>query len=221
MKKRCAKEALRFIQDGMIVGLGGGSTIAHLVDFLKEANLNVKIVTPSFQTEQLCIEKGLCVLATHSVSSVDVAFDGCDEVDSHFHALKSGGGIHTREKIIGNMAKNYIILADEVKYAKELAFTHPVVLEVVKDAYASVVQQVVALGGSVQIRQSANKDGGILSDQGLLIVDAMFNREKVLDVKQLYEDLIHIVGILEVSLFINQVTKVLIVKEDRVDLIEK
>ncbi len=221
MKKKCAKAAIAYISNGMTIGLGGGRTIAHLIDYIKEENLDVKVVTPSFDTELLCVQQGLHIVPTHSVSHVDVAFDGCNEVDSNFFALKTGGGIHTREKIIGEMADEYIILADEEKYCEQLAFNHPIVVEIVKDAYASVCKQIHTLGGTTAIRSSGNKDGGILSDQGLLLVEATFNQKDVKDVKQLYEDLIRMVGVLEVSLFISQITKVLIAKENEIEVKEK
>ena len=107
MKKKCAKEALRYIKNNTIIGLGGGSTISYLISFIKEAGLNIEVVTPSFKTASLCIENGLKVIPTWSVSKISVAFDGCDEVDENLTALKSGGGIHTNEKIIATMADDY------------------------------------------------------------------------------------------------------------------
>lgn len=221
MKKQCAKEALKLIENHSVIGLGGGTTIAYLIDEIKAAGLDVKIVTPSFQTQQLCIEKGLHVIPTESVDCVDVAFDGCDEVDDAFCALKSGGGIHTKEKIIGSMAKDYILLVDEGKVYPTLAFEHPIVLEIVKDAYRSVIKQVESLGGTCQLRTSSNKDGGIISDQGLLLLDAMFDQARVSNIKQLHDDLMSIVGVLEISLFYQVVTKVLIARPDGFELRER
>ena len=108
MKERCAREALQYIQDGMIIGLGGGSTIAHLARFVKESGKQLQIVTPSQETEALCVELGLPLLPLRQVAHVDIAFDGCDEADRRLYALKSGGGIHVREKLIANMADTYI-----------------------------------------------------------------------------------------------------------------
>ena len=127
MKKRCANEALRYIKDNTIIGLGGGSTLSYLISFIKEAGLNIEVVTPSFKTASLCIENGLKVLPTWSVNKISVAFDGCDEVDENLIALKSGGGIHTKEKIIATMADDYILLVDESKVVKRLEFKYPIV----------------------------------------------------------------------------------------------
>ena len=119
MKKKCAKEALRYIKNNTIIGLGGGSTISYLISFIKEAGLNIEVVTPSFKTASLCIENGLKVIPTWSVSKISVAFDGCDEVDENLTALKSGGGIHTNEKIIATMADDYILLVDSDDFLKK------------------------------------------------------------------------------------------------------
>ena len=116
MKKRSAKAALELIEDGMVVGLGGGETIGYLVEYLSQSHKDVKIVTPSFATEQACIQAGLELLPLWSVGHVDLSFDGCDEVDQNMNALKSGGAIHTREKLIASMSDRYILLIDESKY---------------------------------------------------------------------------------------------------------
>ncbi len=103
MKKRCAEKAMEYIKNNSIIGLGGGSTIGYLIDFIKESGLNVKVVTPSFATEKLCHEKKIEILPLWSVNHIDTAFDGCDEIDFNLNALKSCGAINTKEKIIGQM----------------------------------------------------------------------------------------------------------------------
>ena len=159
MKKKCAREALKFIKDNSIIGLGGGSTIGFLVEYIKEAGYKVKVVTPSMKTELLCIENGIEVIPTWGVSKVSVAFDGCDEVDKDLNALKSGGGIHTKEKIIASMAEEYILLVDESKVVDKLDFKYPVVLEIFKESKSYVEEMVKKLGGTTSLRSSNAKDG--------------------------------------------------------------
>lgn len=98
MKKKCALYASILVKDGMVVGLGGGSTIQYLIDYVKDKD--IQVVTPSAKTALKAQKEGLTVLNTQYVDHVDIAFDGCDEVDSHLNALKSGGGIHTQEKLL-------------------------------------------------------------------------------------------------------------------------
>lgn len=220
MKKKCAREALRYIKDNTIIGLGGGSTISYLISFIKEAGLNIEIVTPSFKTESLCIENGLKVLPTWSVNKVSVAFDGCDEVDENLTALKSGGGIHTKEKIIATMADDYILLVDESKVVKKLEFKYPIVLEILPESKALVEREIEKLGGIPKIRTSSSKDGVTISDNGLYLMDVEFNRDDIKDIASLNDNLKKIVGVLDTSLFYNIATKAIVVSENGVRLIE-
>lgn len=220
MKKRCAKEALKFIKDKSIIGLGGGSTISYLVSFIKEAGLDISVVTPSFNTEKLCIENGLKVLPTWTVDHVSLAFDGCDEVDNNLNALKSGGGIHTKEKIIASMADDYILLVDESKVSERLTFKHPVVLEVVPESIAIVKKKVQELGGEAHMRTSAAKDGFAVSDSGMFLMDVMFNEKDVKDIAGLSNKLKQITGVVDTSLFCNKATKAVVVSEEGIRVIE-
>ena len=219
MKKTCAKEALKFIKDNSVIGLGGGSTISYLVDFIKEANLNVEIVTPSFNTELLCVKQGLKVIPTWSVDKISVAFDGCDEVDNNLNALKSGGGIHTKEKIIAKMADDYILLVDESKVSPALTFKYPVVLEIFEESLSYVEKEVKKLGGSTSMRKSSAKDCFTISDHGLLLMDVNF--DKVDSIKNLDNALRNITGVVDTSLFYNIATKALVVSENGIRVIEK
>ena len=220
LKKNCAREAMKYIKDGMIIGLGGGRSIAYLIEYMKEdKNLNVKIVTPSTKTKLLCIENGLEVLHTCFLDNVDVAFDGCDQVDENLNALKSGGGIHTKEKLIASMAKEYILLVDEAKVEKTLTFKAPVVLEILEDSLKYVERQVLELGGKPVVRSSDIKDGFTISDNGNLLMNVDFN-----DVKDIYElnnSLINICGVIETSLFTNVITKAIIASEEGIRVISK
>lgn len=160
IKKVCAREALKWIKSGTIIGLGGGSTISYLIQYIKEdANLQVKVVTPSVKTRLLCIQNGLEVLYTSTVEQISVAFDGCDEVDESLNALKSGGGIHTKEKLIASMAEDYILLVDDAKFVNRLTFKHPVVLEILEDSLTYVQKKSRSLGASRPFVQAAPKTG--------------------------------------------------------------
>lgn len=209
IKKECAKEALKLIKDNYIVGLGGGSTIAHLLKLIKESELqNIKIVTPSANTKYLCIEEGLEVLHTSSVECIDIAFDGCDQVDSNFHALKSGGGIHTKEKLISNMANEYVILVDKSKFLTKLDYKVPVVLEIFEDALAYIKKELKRFDVSYSIRKSVAKDGFTVTDSGNILLDLMF--KDVEDSFCLENELNSINGVIDCSLFTKSITKILV-----------
>lgn len=212
MKQKCAKYAAKLIQDGMVVGLGAGSTIGYLIDFIKDKD--IQIVTPSVHTALLAQEAGLNVLETRFIDHIDIAFDGCDEVDFHCNALKSAGGIHTQEKIIASMADEYIVLIDESKYFQTLPFQHPIVLEVLCNAYCSVVKKVEALGGHCNVRKSETKDGFCISDEGNYLIDVTFDSIK--DISYLNQTLLMMPGIVDTSLFVNIVSGIIMTSKDGV-----
>ncbi|WP_405176818.1 ribose 5-phosphate isomerase A [Paenibacillus sp. FSL H8-0261] len=218
-KKSCAAEALKYIENDTTIGLGGGSTISYLIGNIKKADLRVKVVTPSFTTASLCVQNGLQVVPTWSVDRIAVAFDGCDEVDEQLHALKSGGGIHTKEKLIASMADHYILLVDETKLVNKLTFKHPVVLEILMDALSYVQHSVKSLGGKPEIGTSASKDGYTVSDHGNVLLDVFF--EKVEDSTTLQTELKAINGVIETSLFTKEVTSALVAGSNGIKVISK
>lgn len=201
MKRACAKAALELVPDHGIIGLGGGETISYLSEYIKEHGKDVKVVTPSQSTQKICEDLGLCVLPTEDVSEVEIAFDGCDQVDKDLNAYKSGGGIHTKEKIIARMSKEYVLLVDETKVVDQLNTKVPIVLEIVKEAIHYVTQQAEKLGAQVKKR-----------DEHLL--ELYF--DKIDDFKVLDESLKKITGVIDTSLFYQVADKALVAGEDGV-----
>ena len=218
-KQRCAKVAQSLIKEGMIVGLGGGQTIQYLIEEIKEKNRNLKIVTPSAKTAMLCVQKGMDVVPLQWIHSLDMAFDGCDEMDAQFCALKSGGGIHTLEKITASMAKEYILMVDETKYAQTLKYTHPIVLEVLPEAYSFICERLKELNFIFSYRQTNKKDGFLFSEHGNVLIDVYLS--SYIDPKTLYDLLKSITGVVEVSLFVKEVTGILLAREDKVEFLKK
>lgn len=209
MKKKCALYASKLVKDGMVVGLGGGSTISYLIDYVKDKD--IKVVSPSSKTVLLAQKMGLTVLNTQYVDHVDIAFDGCDEVDSHLNALKSGGGIRTQEKIIASMADEYIVLVDESKFHETLAFKVPVVVEVLPKAYSVVKKKLEKLNGNVELRTASNKDGFLMSDEGNILLDVYF--DGVQDIRLLNQTLLMMPGVVDTSLFVDILTGMILVND--------
>lgn len=212
MKKKCALYASKLVKDGMVVGLGGGSTISYLIDYVKDKD--IQVVSPSSKTVLIAQKAGLTVLNTQYVDHVDIAFDGCDEVDSHLNALKSGGGIHTQEKIIASMADEYIVLVDESKFHETLAFKTPVVVEVLPKAFSIVKKKLEELKGNVELRTASNKDGFLMSDEGNILLDVYFT--DVQDIGLLNQTLLMMPGIVDTSLFVDILTGMILVNENGV-----
>lgn len=204
MKRLCAKEALQLVPDHGMIGLGGGETIRYLAEYVKEAGKEVTVVTPSEATKKVCEELGIMVVPTEEVSSVEIAFDGCDQVDSDLNAYKSGGGIHTLEKIIARMSKEYVLLVDESKVVDKLGFDIPIVLEIVPEAIHYVTQQVEKLGGSVIIRD-------------LHLLETYFREGRNLET--LDNELKEITGVIETSLFYQVATKAVVAGSNGIRII--
>lgn len=217
-KKRCADAALKYIEEKMTVGLGGGTTIGYLAQLIKDKQLDIEIVTPSMKTEKLCRELGLKVTPLEYTEKIDIAFDGCDEVDFELNALKSGGGIHTKEKIIAQLVEKYILLADDSKVVSRLTFKHPVVLEMIRESLALVRREIKKLGGKFVLREAAKKDGYVISDNGNLLADIYF--ENVEEIRELYNKLKNIAGVVEISLFCDVVHSVIYADENSINILE-
>lgn len=222
LRRLCAKEAMKYIKNNTVIGLGAGRNINCLIELISEAlkdNLKVKVITPSDNTKKLCIDHGIEVIPTFFVDTVHVAFDGCGEVDENFYASKGWGGVVTKEKIVGSLANDYILLTDEKRLTKKLSCENPVSLEVVKDSLGYVSKIVKNLGGIPVVRTCNNKDGYLITDDGNLLLDIKF--ESVEDFKKLNDELKSITGVIETSIFTKEVTKIILAGENGVRVISK
>lgn len=219
MKQKCARKAFEMITDGMIVGLGGGSTVALLIQEIEKQKKDIRAVTPSQDTMELCMKHHIPLIPLELVDHIDIAFDGCDELDMQLNALKSCGGIHTREKIVASMAQDYILLADEGKLKEKLAFQYPVTVEIIRPARKYVRKCLEELGAVVTERRAGGKTGTMVSDDGNYLMEAAFSQ--VEDVKKLYEELETITGLVDHSLFYGIAGKAIIAKQDGIDIIER
>ena len=205
MKRLCAKAALDLGPDHGSIGRGGGETISYLADVIKEARKDVKVVTPSDHTAQVCKKLGLEIVDTKEVKEIEIAFDGCDQVDSDLDAYKSGGGIHTLEKIIAKMAKEYVLLVDETKVTDKLNNKVPVVLDIIPEAVNYVTSQVEAMGATVKKR-----------DEHLLEV----YYDTLPELEEIDKNLKMITGVIETSLFYQVATKALVAGEEGIRVIK-
>jgi ribose 5-phosphate isomerase A len=213
---------MKYIKNNTVIGLGAGRNITCLIELISEAskdNLKVKVITPSDSTKKLCIDYGIEVLPTFLIDTVHVAFDGCGEVDENFYASKGFGGVFTKEKIVGAMADDYILMTDEQRLTKKLSCNHPISLEVVKPSVGYVSKMIKNLGGSPVVRISNNKDGYLITDDGNLLLDVKF--ESVTDYKKLNDELKSITGVIETSIFTKEVTKIIVAGENGVRVISK
>src|ERR1700750_113531 len=146
LKKEAARIASTMVEDNTSVGLGDGSTVRLLAEFLIErinAGLEIRLYTSSMQTLEFLQRREVLVNDISGTDTLDIYFDGCDQIDASLNALKSGSGIHTMEKLLASMAKKFVIIGDDSKFVQRLDPGFPLVLEVLPAAVA-YVQRIVS-----------------------------------------------------------------------------
>ena len=216
MKQAVALAAVDQIENGMILGLGSGSTAALMIEALavkiKSGEIkDVVGVTTSFQGEVLASELGIPLKSLSSVSTIDLAIDGADEVDPKFQLIKGGGACHVQEKLVASLAKKFIVVVDSTKLVKKLNLDFKLPVEVLPSAWKQVQKTLQDLGGEGNLRMAQKKAGPIVTDQGNLILDLSFSNG--IDQPELLESQINnIPGVLENGLFVNLTDQVLVGK---------
>ena len=216
MKQAVALAAVDQIENGMILGLGSGSTAALMIEALamkiKSGEIkDVVGVTTSFQGEVLASELGIPLKSLSSVSGIDLAIDGADEVDPKFQLIKGGGACHVQEKLVAALAKKFIVVVDSTKLVKKLNLDFKLPVEVLPSAWKQVQKTLHDLGGKGDLRMAQKKAGPIVTDQGNLILDLSFRHG--IDEPDLLESQINnIPGVLENGLFVNLTDQVLVGK---------
>ncbi|HSS96781.1 MAG TPA: ribose-5-phosphate isomerase RpiA, partial [Terriglobales bacterium] len=174
-KQAAAREALRFIRDGEIVGLGTGSTFNYLLVPLAErvrAGLKILCIATSNQTAKTAAKLGIPLTTLDEHQEIDVDIDGADEIDPQLALIKGGGGAFLREKIVASAAKKLVIIADSTKQVSVLGKA-PVPVEVIPFAQALVAKEIQALGATVNLRK--DKQGKVfVTDEIHHILDCNF-----------------------------------------------
>lgn len=200
-KQAAGEAAVELVRDGMIVGLGTGSTAAFAIKELGrrvEAGLDILGVPTSYQAEFLAIECGVPITSLDECPDIDIAIDGADQI-AGFDAIKGGGGAHTREKVVARSAELFAVVVDGTKLSGVLS--HPVPIEVLPAARKLVEAQVADLGGTPSLRMGVRKEGPVVTDNGNFIIDANFGT--IDDPEEMDGLLSECVGIVEHGIFID------------------
>ncbi len=202
-KERAAESAVALVKDGMVVGLGTGSTaelvISRLGERVKREGLDILGVPTSLRAEMIAIESGIRVTTLSEHPSLDICIDGADQVDSGLNLVKGGWGSHTREKIVARASKKFVVCVDDSKLVERL--NRPVPVEVLPYAVRVVEAQVRELGGVPLLRKESNRGGYFITEGGNLIIDADFG--VIEDPEELAVALSSIVGAIEHGIFTN------------------
>lgn len=208
-KRNAAEAALEFIKDGMIVGLGTGSTSAHFVRLLGarvREGLRVKGVPTSEATRNLAEQEGIPLLEISQVSRIDVDVDGADEIDPAFQLIKGGGGALLREKIVAAASAEMVTIADAGKWVETLG-AFPLPVEVTRFGFGLTLPRVRAAlratgcaGDEVVLRIAGKANEPVITDGGNYILDA--HAQRIPDAPALARALKYIAGVVEHGLFI-------------------
>ncbi len=219
MKQVVADAAIREVKSDMILGLGSGSTAALMIKSLaNEIRLgklqNIRGVATSFQSEVLALELDIPLIDLGSVSQIDLAIDGADEVDPGFQLIKGGGACHVREKLVASRADILLIVVDETKLVKNLNQSFPLPVEVLPNAWKQVQGVISEMNGSSSLRMATKKAGPVVTDQGNLILDVLFD-DGIKNPKDIEMTINNIPGVLENGLFVDLTDKVLVGKIEK------
>ena len=214
MKQAVADAAVEQIKDGMVLGLGSGSTAALMIKALGSKLAsgeleNIVGVTTSFQGEVLAAELNIPLLSLNAVERIDLAIDGADEVDPGFQLIKGGGACHVQEKLVAAKAERFVVVVDSTKLVERLNLSFLLPVEVLPGAWRQVQQQLTSMGGNAELRMAQRKAGPIVTDQGNLVLDAKFEGG-IADPVALELAINNIPGVLENGLFVNLADEVLV-----------
>ncbi|MEM8572727.1 MAG: ribose-5-phosphate isomerase RpiA [Pseudomonadota bacterium] len=219
-KRAAAARALDFVEPGMTLGLGTGSTAAWFIRLLseriRETGLPVTGIATSNTTLWLARELGIPVREIDTAKEIDLTVDGADEIDGHLNLIKGGGAALLKEKIVATASARMIVIADQTKIVSTLG-AFPLPVEVVKFGHTrtqQAIEEIVANsdvdGTSVVLRQSGNQ--ALVTDEGHHILDLHLGR--IGDLSALAQNLARVPGVVDHGLFIGIAESVIIGRQD-------
>ncbi len=202
-KRLSGEAAAKFIEEGTVVGVGTGSTVAFFIEALARRKQDIEgTVSSSEQSTALLKKHGIPVLDLNSTGSLSLYVDGADECDTHNRLIKGGGGALTREKIIAATSKKFVCIIDASKEVKLLG-KFPLPIEVIPMARSYIAREIVALGGQPVWRD------GVVTDNGNWILDV--HNWQITDPVGLEAELNQITGVVCVGLFAKRAADIVII----------
>jgi ribose 5-phosphate isomerase A len=218
-KQLAAEKSIEFIKNGMILGLGTGSTVFFLVKKLAELvkqGLDITCVSTSNQTSELAKSLGIRISSLNEVEKIDLTIDGADEVDKNLNGIKGGGGALLYEKIVAKASNKVIWIVDSSKYVLQLG-KFPLPVEIISFGSNQLLKRFDELGFNPEIRKNGNDN--FITDSGNLIVDLHLN--EIEDAINLETQIKLIPGVVEVGLFNNIADLVIIGKGNSTEIINR
>ena len=198
-KRAAAEKALELVQEGMLVGLGSGTTARYFTEGLGRliaGGMKVRGVPSSRETAELAAVNGVPIVQ-ELIGLIDIAVDGADEVDPVMNLIKGRGGALTREKLVAAAAKRFVVVVDESKLVKQLG-VGVLPVEVLPFLWRTTAERLTALGASLTVR--GGEESPFITDNGNLILDLMIEGG-IKDGSGLGDELKKITGVVEHGLF--------------------
>ena len=212
--KALSNDALKFVKDGQVIGLGSGRAATTLVKSLAELIKlkgydRIRGVPTSLQIKMTAEEEGIPLMEADQVQYIDVVFDGADQIDSEKYVIKGGGGALLRENILFNLAKKVVVMADKTKFVEN--FNRAVPVEVHPLARNLVAASIKKIGGDAQIR-TLDRGYPFFTENGNIILDCDFGVIK--NPKALTREIKQVAGVLESGIFLRKPDVIYKAKED-------
>jgi ribose 5-phosphate isomerase A len=201
--KALSSDALKFVKDDYVIGLGSGRAATALVKSLskliKLKGYNIRCIPTSLQIKLIAEKGGIPLVEADQVDFIDIVFDGADQIDSQKYVIKGGGGALLRENILFSLAKKVVVMADKTKFVKN--FTRTVPIEIHPLARNSVTKSIKKLGGESQIR-SLDRGYPFFTENGNIVLDCDFGTIK--NPKTLTQKIKQTPGVLESGIFLRK-----------------
>lgn len=218
-KELVAYQAARLVEDGMLVGLGTGSTANYFIEELarrrNEEGLQVTAASSSVISAIKAQGLGLPLVAMEHVSRLDFYVDGADEVTSDMVLLKGRGSDLVREKLLARAADRFIVLVDQSKLVSRIGEKYPIPVEVIPFAWQLAKRTLESLGGRGGLRQNASKDGLAVTSYGSLVLDMVF--DPTVDSQVLNDMLNATPGVVEHGIFRDLASAIFVAQDGRVE----
>ncbi len=211
LKRLAGEKAVELIEDGMILGLGTGSTVEYALRKLgkkvRNEGLKIKGIPTSIHTKRIAKEEKIPLTTLEENPEIDLTIDGADEVDSYLNLIKGGGGALTREKIIAFNSKKVVIVVDDSKVVKALGIDFDLPVEVVKFGWTATKKSIEKFNCEIKLREIMENEPYI-TDNGNYILDCEF--ERIQDPEELESDLNIIPGVVENGLFVDLADEIIV-----------
>lgn len=218
-KQIAAQKAAEFIEHGMVLGLGTGSTVAYMIEYLGEKiqkGLKVKAVSSSNKTTELAKSKGITLIDINETHAIDLTIDGADEIDEKLNGIKGGGGALLREKIIAKASKKNIWIVDSSKMVKQLG-KFPLPVEIVPFGSEHTIKELDYRRLNPKYRNE--NETRFTTDGNNFIIDLHLN--KIDNPDALEKELLNIPGVVDTGLFLEIVDKVIVGRKDSYEIIDR